>query len=503
MRKALLALLLCMTLLTSCAAPKSNPVAAPTLPPAVSPYEAPFGDEALRYTAQAALYLPNRSKQKLIVRYETMELRYDVHSARTIVETLLRYPDTDDTASLGGGVKLALYGSTPVEVSGGICTVNLSASALQLDRSDLYTACLAIASTLCELPDIQYVNVLVLGQAIAMDITGCLPLGAINAHPGEELPVLWEQMDARRAPLGQSPATVPVNATATLYFPLADGSGIVPETRALSFPGQDPQQLALELTNALSAGAQYVQGAATMPNVGNLLTIDPIVTDLEDGGRLLTLRFNPGLEEQLRKYALDMASFLAAVHRTMVTFIPLISAVRVYVGDTQLTSLYSRVHGSTLLPEGVMLRAHFDAYLMRQVTLYMGTGSQLQAVTRSLHHAQADSLLKLVEQLMLGPTEAELAQGLSATLSAGLTEEDVLGLGIENDTLLINLSPAFADALRQSSHETLSCYSMVNTLCQATGVARVRFFFDGQSVETLAGMLYWSGEFLRSPGLIH
>ncbi|MGN0746756.1 MAG: GerMN domain-containing protein [Aristaeellaceae bacterium] len=503
MRKALLPLLLCLALLTSCAAPPVNQTVAPTLPPAVSPYDAPYGDETLRYTDRVALYLPSRDGQKLIVRYEELELRHDVHSARAILEALLRYPAAEETASLGGGVNLSLYGSAPVEVSGGVCTVNLSASALQLDRSDLYTVCLAIASTLCELPDIQYVNVLILGQAIAMDITGCLPLGTISPRPGEELPVLWEQMDARRAPLGQSPATVPVNATATLYFPLADGSGIVPETRALSFPGQDPQQLALELTNALSAGAQYAQGTAAMPSLGSLLTVDPIVTDLEDGGRLLTLRFNPGLEDRLRQEGIDMTCFLAAVHRTLVTFIPLVSAVRVYVGDTQLTSLYSRIHGSTLLPEGVMLRSHFDACLMRNVTLYMPGGSQLTAVERPLHHSQADSLLTLLEQLMAGPTEAEASSGLSAPLPPGLTEEDVLGLGMENGTLLINLSSAFAQAIRDGGNETLICYSMVNTLCEAAGVERARFFFDGQTVEALAGTLYWGGEFLRSPGLIH
>lgn len=150
-----------------------------------------------------------------------------------------------------------------------------------------------------------------------------------------------------------------------------------------------------------------------------------------------------------------------------------------------------------------MLRAHFDAYLMRQVTLYMASGSQLQAIQRPMHHAQADSLLALTEQLMAGPTDGEAASGMAAPLPAGLTEEDVLGLGMENGTLLINLSTAFAQAIRSSDHETLICYSMVNTLCEAAGVERARFFFDGQTVETLAGTLYWGGEFLRSPGLIH
>ena len=41
MKKALLPLLMCLTLLASCAAPPVNQTSAPTLSPAVSPYDAP------------------------------------------------------------------------------------------------------------------------------------------------------------------------------------------------------------------------------------------------------------------------------------------------------------------------------------------------------------------------------------------------------------------------------------------------------------------------------
>lgn len=502
--KRLILLLLALTmLLSSCAPHPENHIVAATLPPADSPFDAPQDDSALAYTASVPLYLPSRDGQRLIVQYADAPLRHDTHPAQTILRTLLAYPDTDDTLALGGNTRLAFYGDMPVEVSGGVCTVNLASSALQLDRDDLYTVCLAIASTLGELPDVEYTNVLIAGQAVAMDISGCLPLGSISPRPGEELPVLWEQMDARRTPLGQDPGTVPVSATATLYFPLTDGSGVVCETRALSFPGQKPQQLALELVNALSAGAQFATDAAPMPNLTSLLTLDPIVSDLEDGGRLLTLRFNQGLEEKLRIAGIDLACFVAAMHRTMVTFVPSVSAVRVYVGDTLLTSLYNRQHGSLLFPEGVIFRHHFDQYLMRHVIVYMAQGKQLQATTRGLHHTQADSLRALITLLMAGPSADDTAQGLIAPLPGGLTQEDVLGLAIIEDTLLINLSDRFAQAIRESDTETLNCYCIVNTLCQATGLERVRFFFGGEPVETLAGSLYWRGEFLHSPGLIH
>lgn len=66
----------------------------------------------------------------------------------------------------------------------------------------------------------------------------------------------------------------------------------------------------------------------------------------------------------------------------------------------------------------------------------------------------------------------------------------------------MNLSDAFAQTLtKYDGSEGLACYALVNTLCESMGVARVRFYFNGQVRETLAGDLYWGGEFLRSPAV--
>lgn len=504
MKRLILLLLALSMLLSACAAPPASDKVYQELSPADDPYDAPADDSGLHYADTVALYLPNKAGQRLIVQYEEVALRHDEHPARAILQALLSQPTTDDVRSLstGSGAYLALHKETPVEVAGGVCTVNLASSALQLSYASLYTVCLSIATTMCELPDVNAVNVLIAGQAIALDITGCLPLGTISAAPGEELAVLWEQMDARRAPLGEDPSNTPVNATATLYFPLADGSGMIPETRALSFPGQHPQQLALELVNALSAGAQYVN-AARMPNLNALLSVDPIVDDLEDGGRTLTLRFNPGLEDRLRPYQMDMALFLGAVQRTMISFIPAISSVRIYVGDTLITSLYSKLHGSQLFQDGIMLRQHFDAYVMDQVTLYFAQEDHLHAVQRSVPHTEGYSLRTRLNALFAGPTAAEEALGYAPTLPLGLSDSDILGFALVDDTLLVNLSARFTQIIsQQEMNETLLCYSLVSTLCDAVNVRRVRFYFEGDMAGTLSGKLYWGGEFLYNPGLI-
>ncbi|MBQ8654148.1 MAG: GerMN domain-containing protein [Clostridia bacterium] len=504
--KRLILLLTALTLLlSSCAAQPAASVRYEALSPAENPYDAPTDDSGLAYTASAALHLPNRSGQRLIVQYVPLELRYDVHPARTILEALLSFPTNDDVRALNYGTvaTLALHSRNPVEIAGGVCTVNLASSALQLSYSNLYTVCLSIAATMTELPDVDAVNILIADQAVAMDITGSLPLGTISAIPGGELPVLWEQMDARRPPLGESPSGTPVSATVTLYFPLEDGSGFVPETRSLSFPGQDPRQLALVLVNALSDGAQYVSGAARMPSLGRLLNVDPIVNDLEDGGRMLTLRFNAGLEETLQLEGLDPTVFLGAVHRTLVTFIPSVSRVHIYSGDTLLDGLYSPIHGSTLFPDGLISRHHFSGCLMNQVTLYFSDGSLLTPVLRAVPHDECASLRALVTELMAGPDADESARGLVSALPQDLGSADVLGLALKDGTLLVNLSGNFAQAVSASDkNETLLCYSLVNTLCDAAQVDRVRFYFEGDMPGSLSGDIYWGGEFLRNPGLI-
>jgi len=242
--RAWMCLLLCIILLTGCTA-DSVVLPSVTLPPVSAGPEAPIGDAGLQQEMIIPLYLPSQNRQSLLTFYETLTISRDQHPAEAILRALLSHGGNSRVQPLGGMVTLSLAGANPVEISGGVCTVNLSASALQLTSQDLYTATLAITATLCELPDVNHVNLLVAGTPVAMDVGGNLPLGSLTPQLGQELPVLWEQLSARRTPVGELPASTPLTATATLYFPLADGSGIVAEPRRISFPGQHPQQLVI------------------------------------------------------------------------------------------------------------------------------------------------------------------------------------------------------------------------------------------------------------------
>ena len=503
-RLRLIACLLAAALLTGCSAvPATNVVPVATLPPATVRYAAPVDDSTLNYIAVRPLYLPSLDRQRLLCQYESVALNHDRHDAESLIRALLAHEGNSKVASLGDGVRLTLYGDHPVEVAAGVCTVNLGSSALMLQDSALYTACLAIASTLCELDDISSVNVLIADQAVGMDITLTLPLGVVKAHPGEELTVLWEQMEARRTPLGEDPSLMPVTATATLFFPLKDASGVIPETRNITFPGQSPQQLAAGLLSAMSAGAQYMPGVSSMPDMNSLMVYAPQVSDMTEGGRLVTLHFVSDLEHRLAALQLDQSCFMAAIVETLTTFVPSVTAVRIHIGANPITSLYNGEHGSLLFPGGILRRSDFAPYLMTQSGICLASGQYLTRLNRTMPTAEAVSPRALLMHLMNGPTQEERDAGIQSVLPEGLSPQDVLGVAIDGDTLILNLSLRFADKIRleAADYEQQLCYAMVNTLCQAKGLRRVVFFFGGEMVETLGGDLYWGGEFLLSPGM--
>ncbi len=490
--RCLVCLALCAALLTGCTSSAPVLLPAATLPPAAPAPEAPIGDAALQREAIVPLHLPSQDGQQLLTFFETLVLPWDRHPAETVLTALLRHPGNSRVRPLGGQVTLSLAGSNPVELSGGVCTVNLEAGALQLSSQDLYTAALAITATLCEMEDIRYVNLLIAGIPVAMDVSGTLPLGSLTTAPGQELPLLWEQFSSRRAPVGELPARTPLTAAATLYFPLADASGIVAEPRRISFPGQHPQQLVIALLTALSAGADATVSAASLPDLNSLLIFPPEITELDSGGRRATLHFTADVRERMAAAGADPSCTFAALTTTLTTFVPSLQQVCIRIGDDALVSLYSEQLGSMLFPGAIHMRQHYVHALREQATVYVPNVSTLAARMVSLPYRSAFS-----------PRALLLAMADFDALPAGLTDADIQGLSVQDGVLLVHFSARYGEVIRTCGEDQrLMAYAAVNTLCELMNLRRVRFYFGGESVENLGSDLIWDGEFYANPGLI-
>ena len=147
-----------------------------------------------------------------------------------------------------------------------------------------------------------------------------------------------------------------------------------------------------------------------------------------------------------------------------------------------------------LFPGALQTRQTFAHALMNPAAVYAPASSGLSVRSISLAYRDAASPRALL-LAMADPT--------AGILPAGLTDADILGLALQDGTLLVNLSDRYGDVIRHSGmDQRLIAYSIVNTLCQRLNVRRVRFFFSGRAVDSLGDSLVWSGEFLYNPGLI-
>ena len=502
---ACLLLLSLLPVLSGCTVPDTlSSEAMETLPPAAVPYEAPTGTEDLRFTAYLPLYLPTLNERNLTSVVSAIRCEHGTSSAQSVVSALLSTPTDSTHLQLGGNTQLFLSGRFPIETAGNVCTVQLDASALSATTEYLYIAGLAIASSLYGIEDIRYVNLLVNERAIGMDLTDNLPMGSLTQHSGVELPVLLQQMESRRTPLGGDPATVPLTCTGTLYFPIVGEEGFVPEVRNLTFQGQTPSLLALGLLQALSSGSQYTQGAAHMPDLLSYLTQDPDVSELPSGGRLLTLRFVSDLTSRLSLLGFDPSAVIGSMVYTLTTFIPGLSAVRIFSGSTLMTSLTGDTFGTLYFEEGQQHRRQYTSGLRDLTQICLARGDSLEMVTRTVPFSSAASPFLLLSLLSKGPTSVEIQEGLESVFPFEMDETDLLGIGISDDLLLLNLSTDCEQAIREmdaASQQRLA-YALVITLCNALGTQRVRFFFDSGAPETLGTDVFWGGEFLLNHALL-
>ena len=503
MKKRAISLLTALCLLaglTGCAGRKGDePAAVETLPPAAVRWEAPDGDRMIRRREDFTLWIPERNEQKLSPRGISLEKGGLKETAGALLRRLL------EEINAGGALRtdreLDVSRDMDMEISRGVCTVNLASSALQLNYSDYYRLCLSISSTLCGLDEIRYVNVLTAGQSVPMDPAGRLPMGTLTGHTDENLSVLWEQMEARRTPQGGDPNRTPLSAQATIYYPLAEGQGIACESRRITFEGQTTGVLSSTLLDAMSEIVLSRTAEDDVPDLWEYMVHEPVASEMEEGGKLITLSFRDDLPDLAERWHTDIASIAAAVTLTLTTFVPGTAAVCFRVGDIPVTEVNTgRFRVGTILG-GLMRRSVFEPFLTGSTEVYFEKDGRLVLSEKAVDRDTADTPRAQLGALMQGPDSRETEKGLRSPLPEDVKEDDLLGICAEEDTLLVNFSGRFRDLIEKHGpeREMLLCYAIVNTLCRNTGMKKVCFFFEGKQEETIAGEIYWAGVFFYNP----
>lgn len=523
--KRLMLLLLCASLLlaSGCSAPPpvTGDSADHTLPPPSLAYTPPYGvlAENLQRETTVILYLPDVTRTRLLPKAITLPLPMGQHGARAVLEELFSDPGDDVVyapLSPDDTLTLSLVDSFLIEVSRSVATVNLSPSILSLDPYDRFVVYQAIANTLTSFSDIDYVNILVAGRPVSLSTTSRAPMGALSRSSGvDDMLTLWGQVSTRFVQEQDSVETKKLYIPVTLYFPAPYGGGILPEVRQVSFDGQTTEQLVSTLLRELSRGAESLGNTPAMPDLNQLLVEPPRVENLTGHAtQKVVLRFREELNTLSAENNIVRSVLMASLSYTLLTFLPENTTyLEVYIGngETPITQLnpssYATQREPIFFENALMSRDRFSTFLLGYARLYLplAGADKLVTVDRPVLYHETKNPEALLRQLMAGVKQDDSRDGTRPIFPEGVGPEDILGIALHEDRLLVNFSENLYEkvfAAISAKEERLLIYAMTNMLCENAAVSAVCYFFGGEQRDSLAEGTYLRGEFTVNPGIV-
>ena len=438
---------------------------------------APTQDGEQGYTMRCTLYFLSVDGGRLIPVTRSVTVEGGKSRAQAALDALLAGPEAGEDGAAWPDLG-TVRGERLLEVSCGVATVDLPARVRTLSQEMLYAVRMAIANTLTEFSEISYVNVLIGGREEGLDLGATLPVGTITRVDDLDVGARYSRLHEQRLSPGG------VTLLTTLYFPAAQGGLLLPEVRSIAYAQVSPIEYLYTLLEELGKGAGLTLCAQDVPAPMDYIEEMPEIVRTEDGYLAVELRMSDALETALDAAGLTLDTYMAMLTDTLMGFVPGVEGLRVMIGGRMAANLATR--------------SDFEGCVGAPATLYVMDGTGLSRVQRVLPQAQADDARARLAALMALEEEELFA------LPDGLTQEDILAVYAGEETIAVNLSGRFRDALAAlaPAQERAAVYAMVNTLTEDTRASRVAFFFEGGQVQTLAGGLEMRGTFLRNPGMV-
>lgn len=438
---------------------------------------APAQDGEQSYDMRCTLYFLSEDGGRLIPVTRSVTVEGGKSRAQAALDALLAGPEAGEDGAAWPDLG-TVRGERLLEVSCGVATVDLPARVRTLSQEMLYAVRMAIANTLTEFAEISYVNVLIGGREEGLDLGATLPVGTITRVDDLDVGARYSRLHEQRLSPGG------VTLLTTLYFPAAQGGLLLPEVRSIAYAQVSPIEYLYTLLEELGKGAGLTLCAQDVPAPMDYIEEMPEIVRTEDGYLAVELRMSDALETALDAAGLTLDTYMAMLTDTLMGFVPGVEGLRVMIGGRMAANLATR--------------SGFEGCVGAPATLYVMDGTGLSRVQRVLPQAQADDARARLAALMALEEEELFA------LPDGLTQEDILAVHAGEETIAVNLSGRFRDALAAlaPAQERAAVYAMVNTLTEDTRASRVAFFFEGGQVQTLAGGLEMRGTFLRNPGMV-
>ena len=451
---------------------------------------APIGDSRADRVYSTPIYYIDNSTNCLKAIMRDVTVGSDTTLAEVVVDAVMTEPIESDLDTLGESDIQVLS----VEVSRGIATVDLSIDARQLDSEHMHMLRAALTNSLIDTGYISYVNVLIDGSE---ECILQLPAGTMSLFDCD-MSAVWQAAVDEDAHINGDEA---LTRNVTLYFGAQSGEYILPEVHSISI--SDGDYLGAVLDEIMSGPDDTATCARLMPSGRWYLRETPEIITSSDGSKIAVISFDGAISDYFSKNGISTAMAFGSLVRSICGFVPNVDGVLLDIDGIVVSELYdSQKRLMYTFTDGIMRRSDFDSMVGEIATLYYPTadGTALKKVYTAIPRYDVDNPRALIKMLMQDPDEATL----SRTTPEVVTDADVLGIRVENGQVLINLSGAFYQAcqgLSSGSARTM-VYSIVNTMCSLDGISSVRFYFDGERVDSLASVISMRGSLMFNSGIV-
>lgn len=279
--------------------------------------------------------------------------------------------------------------------------------------------------------------------------------------------------------------------TITLYFQDGSNDYLLPEVRTVT----DTQDMATTIMTELLAGPADTRCTPVFSE-GVTLLESPTLMQNELGQSVLTVNIST-----------DPAFWTESSGRKMIRIGSIVLSILNNMPDVDYVSVRmdsTSVDRYVLGKAGNLSSSLFRDLVGDTITLYFPdeTSQGLVQVQRSVDQSSVGRPRQILYELLEGPTSLESEN--AAPLAAGWQNVDILGIRIQNGLLTVNLSQDALDALfaLEKNQQYTCIYAIVNSLCQAQGVNRVRFTVEGHSIES-GGEIALSSPLMPNIGLVY
>lgn len=471
MKKRIAALLLCAALLL------------PTLTAGAQKSMQNIYDDSVIRQLNTVVYCLTEDRYRLVPDVRTVSLFGNETLLEVLAGEVLSAPQNDPqlVSALSDRVKLYLLS---VAQTGNVVTVDLGGDAESLMPYELFCLKAAMANTLIETGQVEYVNVLFEGHEIT---TNDLPTGTLTRFD-EDLQSAWIDHENEGVAALRSPDYT-FRRNVTLYFASKNSDLLLAEVRPISFTRSD---LATPVIKALITGPlSDSELRRSYPSSASVLGI-PELQHEDEYTHYLSIDFSYMMGNAFQDTDERRIQFSPLV-MTLTTFLPETDALLIRINHRPIEGLTGVGIGDRLL-----YRSQFSGMLGRTVELYFpdNEGRQVR-VTRAV--AQKENTLRdLLRQLIVVP------DGCSSVFPEGFEAEHLHGVSMVDDVAVVNLSQEGAEMIRSMPDQEAknSIFCIVNTLTAADGVRRVQFLVEGYHIDALTGNLSLRTPLVRNPGII-